>query len=175
MDEYTKSLLAVTVLFACSLVAAFVLFKWVKSFASVEGQGGFGLKVKGFQAGGAIAGFLLTYGLLDFSFNRLMTNSTPELWTISGEFEQGQVPPTVSVFVSPPEPVVKGHTFKLINVRKIDGEFPKLGFESDVWIDPIEITPESADINEKKCQITLKRPVPLHEVDTETLFADSGE
>lgn len=58
-----NDLVAVAVLFACSLVAAIVLFKVLKSTAAV--------RRKEYQVGGAAAGFLIIYGALFASYHQL--------------------------------------------------------------------------------------------------------
>jgi hypothetical protein len=57
------NLTAVAVLFACSLVAAFVLFKILQSTATIQ--------KKEYQVGGAAAGFLLIYAALYGSYAHL--------------------------------------------------------------------------------------------------------
>jgi hypothetical protein len=62
-EESVSSLTAVAVLFACSLVAALVLFKILQSTAAIQ--------KKEYQVGGAAAGFLLIYGALYLSYAHL--------------------------------------------------------------------------------------------------------
>jgi hypothetical protein len=57
------ALTAVAVLFTCSLVAAFVLFKILQSTAAIER--------KEYQVGGAAAGFLVIYAALYGSYAQL--------------------------------------------------------------------------------------------------------
>lgn len=58
-----ESLKVVIVLFVLSLVGALVLFKFFVSFALIKG--------KTYQAGGAIAGFILLYILLFYSHSKI--------------------------------------------------------------------------------------------------------
>jgi hypothetical protein len=58
-----SNLTAVAVLFACSLVAAFVLFKILQSTAAIQ--------KKEYQVGGAAAGFLVIYAALYGSYAQL--------------------------------------------------------------------------------------------------------
>lgn len=60
-----SSLTVVTVLFAASLVAAFVLFKILQSTATIT--------KKEYQVGGAAAGFLVIYGALYASYDHLQS------------------------------------------------------------------------------------------------------
>src|SRR5262245_10763313 len=53
----------VSILFALSLLAAVVLFAFFKSTAII--------KTPKYQAGGAIAGFVIVYSILQFSFDRI--------------------------------------------------------------------------------------------------------
>ena len=62
-----NDLLAVAALFACSLVAAVVLFKVLQSTAVIQ--------KKEYQVGGAAAGFLLIYAALYSSYHQLQSAS----------------------------------------------------------------------------------------------------
>ena len=58
-----SDLTAIAVLFVCSLAAAFVLFRILQSTAAIQ--------KKGYQVGGAAAGFLVIYGALYGSYAHL--------------------------------------------------------------------------------------------------------
>jgi hypothetical protein len=65
--NHPSDLEVVAVLFACSLVAAFILFYILKSTAKIE--------KKEYQVGGAAAGFLLIYSALYGSYHQLQNAS----------------------------------------------------------------------------------------------------
>jgi hypothetical protein len=122
------ALLAVSVVFLMSLLGALVLFKVLKSSALI--------KRPGYQAGGALAGFLLIYGALYYSFDRTVQNwmrSRAE-WTITGMVLKDGVAIHDGIRVSqtPPEPsnyTETGGTFRLENVVSGDA-MPEIRFES---------------------------------------------
>jgi hypothetical protein len=127
------------VIFMCSMIAAVVLFKFVGATADVDGQGegGFGLRVLGFRAGGSIAGFLLVYALMQWSFERLQekspTPSVPIRWTITGTVTDGDAKRVagVDVSVEPPEQDTTNYSgkFSITNVSALTaGEFPDIEF-----------------------------------------------
>ncbi len=60
---YANPLLVVPILFGLSLAAAVILFRFLKSSAVIQ--------TAKYQAGGAIAGFVIVYGLLHFSFEKI--------------------------------------------------------------------------------------------------------
>ncbi|SPE36594.1 hypothetical protein SBA6_590043 [Candidatus Sulfopaludibacter sp. SbA6] len=62
-EESLSNLTVVAVLFACSLLAAFVLFKILQSTAAIQ--------KKEYQVGGAAAGFLVIYMALYGSYSQL--------------------------------------------------------------------------------------------------------
>ena len=91
-------LVVVSVIFALSLVGAFVLFKFLKSAAII--------KRPGYQAGGALAGFLLIFGALYVSYSELEANAAERaaavaLWTVAGDvFLEGDDQNSADVEVS---------------------------------------------------------------------------
>lgn len=58
-----NALIVILVLFLLSLTAAVILFRFLKSHAEV--------KTPQYQAGGAIAGFIIVFGLLHMSFDKV--------------------------------------------------------------------------------------------------------
>ena len=119
------SLIPIIVIFCLSLAGSFILFKFLKSSATI--------KKPTYQAGGAIAGFILIYGLLFSSFRFLYKPS--EKWTIIGTVIKEEAPlhDGITVKLIPPSPSAITNslgTFTLENVKVIKGEgWPELSFE----------------------------------------------
>jgi hypothetical protein len=141
-------LIVVTVIFILSLAGAFILFKFLKSFALI--------KKVGYQAGGAIAGFLLIYGALYYSFDNLLETVEvwkPKTWAIVGMVKRQNDTKHESIRIKhiPPRPSTltdESGSFRLENVRVIRGEgWPEIYFESDGYYPmtyPIIIKKENA-------------------------------
>jgi hypothetical protein len=115
-------LIPLSVMFTLSLVGSVILFRFLKSSATI--------KKKSYQAGGAIAGFILIYGLLYASFNGMYKNEKshewePQKWKIKGIIllQDGKVHDGISVKLRPEPPSTQS---------KVDGEF---------WLDDVEIFP----------------------------------
>jgi len=119
------TLIPIIVIFCLSLIGSFILFKFLKSSATV--------KKATYQAGGAIAGFLLIYGLLFSTFKSVYKPS--EKWTIIGTVikEDASIHDGITVRHLPPSPDTTTDnrgTFTLDNVKVISGEgWPELYFE----------------------------------------------
>ena len=96
-----NDLMVISALFACSLVAALVLFKLLQSTALIQ--------KKEYQVGGAAAGFLLIYSALYGSYYQLQSGKA-DLQRHLKEAQQGmagckaQIPPKVTIqgIVDPP-------------------------------------------------------------------------
>lgn len=69
LSKHSQGLLAVAVNFALSAAGSFLLFRLLHSSAIVSGTG--------YEAGGALAGFILLYWMLHRSFCRLLTLQEP--------------------------------------------------------------------------------------------------
>jgi len=119
------TLIPIIVIFCLSLIGSFILFKFLKSSATI--------KKATYQAGGAIAGFLLIYGLLFSTFKSVYKPS--EKWTIIGTVikEDASIHDGITVRHLPPSPDTTTDnrgTFTLDNVKVISGEgWPELYFE----------------------------------------------
>ncbi len=166
-------LVSVSVMFVCSLTAAFVLFKFVKSTAGVQGDD-VGFKIRGFQAGGAIAGFLLTYGLLHYSFTSLSSQQHEEeaaapsaLWTITGKVvkSDGLSPALVKVSPVPPMGAISdnGGNFRMAHVLPIKEDvYPDLVFECESYISQtVTISGENAEIDKENHRIRVSEIVTM--------------
>lgn len=156
------------VYFILSLIGAFVLFKLLKSTAIV--------KKAGYQAGGALAGFLIIYITLVSSSERLSKNEKscePELWTVEGRIEKEgkathdgiiikQMPPELSTITD------VGGSFRLENVRLKEGEWPELRLESKNYLSvSIDLDETKAEKNVDKKKIKLRKIEKLSKVPTE--------
>ncbi len=158
MTQEVFFVVTVAVIFILSLAGAFVLFKFLKSSALI--------KSPSYQAGGALAGFLLIYGALYYSLDHLLANVAawkPIPWTISGtaQLEAVTKHDGIAVKYIPPEPTTYtnvGGLFRLDNVRVIKSEgFPDLLIEKEGYYPiPYHIDEKSAEIDENRKKITLK-------------------
>lgn len=149
-------LVVVTVIFILSLTGAFVLFKFLKSSALI--------KKAGYQAGGAIAGFLLIYGALYSSFDGwLKTTRQPTHWTITGtvEKEGATKHDGITVKHQPPKRSTLTNVagaFELPDIPVIEAEgWPRIGIDCDDYypVGDYQITEENADMNRNQKKITL--------------------
>ena len=160
-------LVVVTVIFILSLVGAFILFKFLKSFALI--------KKAGHQAGGAIAGFLLIYGALYYSFDNLLETVEvwkPTTWNIVGTVKRQDATKHESIRIKhiPPRPSTltdESGSFRLENVRMIRGEgWPEIYFESDGYYPmtyPI-IKRKNAVVEADKKKIKLKDIIEITKI-----------
>lgn len=161
----TNLLVVVSVIFALSLVGAFVLFKFLKSAAII--------KRSGYQAGGALAGFLLIFGALYASYSRLEASAAEReaqvaLWTVIGEVHlEGDVLDSVDVEVSfmPPPPKAlskEGGRFRFDNIEMTSHGTPELQFEVPGYFSQtLLLDDDVAEFDPKNRRIELKKPVVL--------------
>jgi hypothetical protein len=167
-------------LFSASLVGAFVLFGVLKSFAWIT--------EKRYQAGGAIAGFLLIFGVLSTMWwnatwklaeNQRMTADaqlkieeakTQQVveWSVDGEvrLEGVPVPNQISVSQAPTATVDRGGHFALVGVRTLRKRYPRLYIQGDDAHIPatLEITEAIAKIDPGSSEITLRGPIELRKI-----------
>lgn len=158
-------LIVVSAIFALSLFGAYVLFRFLKSTAII--------KRTGYQAGGALAGFLLIFGALYASYSQLEKNAMariaqPKLWTIVGEvnLENDTLNNAeVEVTLLPPSPKTlsaSGGEFRFDDVGIENDDLVELQFELDGYhTESMLLTQESAEIDSVANRITLKQPVRL--------------
>lgn len=173
-------LVVVSVIFALSLLGAFVLFKFLKSAAMI--------KRPGYQAGGALAGFLLIFGTLYMSYNQLEANAAGRaaavaLWTVLGEVRlEGDDKDSAEVEVSfmPPHHKTlsqQGGSFRFDEIGlssdgTVELQFAVVGYSTKTLL----IDAGVAEINSDSKRITLKEPVLLTPLGRRTLpsSADLG-
>lgn len=158
-------LIVVSAIFALSLMGAYVLFRFLKSTAII--------KKTGYQAGGALAGFLLIFGALYGSYSHLEKSATerqsrPELWTIVGavKLENDSLDNAeVEVTLLPPSPKAlsaRGGGFRFDDVGIAQEDLIELQFELDGYhTESLLLTADSAEIDQAANRITLKQPVQL--------------
>ncbi len=173
-------------LFCASLLGAFVLFRVLQSTALIT--------EKRYQAGGAIAGFMLIFMVL----SSLWWNATWKLaedqrkieearalqaqaaeWSIDGEVrEEGPSVPyhQISVTQAPASTVDQGGHFTLTGARTFRNRYPRLYVQGDDTHIPatLEITEEIARIDRGSSEITLKNPVELLRIRPMELLEPSG-
>lgn len=165
MKEYFP-ILAVTVIFVLSLGGAIVLFKFLKSSAII--------KKTGYQAGGALAGFLLIYGTLFYSFDKLIESNNPPgqiIWTITGSVKKEGTSKHDGITVThvPPAPTtptdVSG-TFRLENVHTSGKtDYPEIRVESNGYYPrTFQLNLENALIDPNKQTIKLKDDLTISKV-----------
>ncbi len=151
------SLIPIIVIFCLSLFGSFILFKFLKSSATI--------KKATYQAGGAIAGFLLIYGLLFSTFQSVYKPS--EKWTIIGNVikKDASLHDGITVTHIPPSPNTTSDnrgTFTLDNVKVISGQgWPELYFECKGF-HPRSLLIKKENIkslNKEKMEIRLKENV----------------
>lgn len=152
-------LFVVAVMFILSLIGAYVLFKYLKSSALI--------KREGYKAGGAIAGFLLIYGILFYSFDSLLKYK-PQVWSITGTvIKEGttshdaivikQVPPKPCTFTD------ESGSFRLDNIQMTDGdELPEIYITCEGF-NPVncQINKENAVIKYDKKEIKVKDAIKI--------------
>lgn len=158
--EFT--LIVIVVFFVSSLAGAFVLFKVLKSTALI--------KKVGYQAGGALAGFLLIYSALYYSFQSAL--ETAELgrlehWTIVGTAQRGDTNNhgNILVRIVPPTPRTRTDESGLFYLTGV--QVTKEQAKGDIWPDitiesegyfptSIKINAENDEIDNNKKRIDLK-------------------
>lgn len=159
-------------LFCASLFGAFVLFRFLQSTALIT--------EKRYQAGGAIAGFILIFSVLSslwWSATWKLADDQRKIeearalqvqaaeWSVDGEVrEEGvAIPYQISVAQAPAATVDRGGHFTLIGARTFKNRYPRLYIQGDDAHIPatLEITEEIARIDHGSSEITLKGPVQL--------------
>ena len=166
-------LTVVSVMFLLSLVGAFVLFKLLKSAALIQRAG--------YQAGGALAGFLLIFGTLYFSYDKLLTKQLEtetkvDLWVIVGKVtrQDQTLHGFIEVSVLPPPQSALSESkgsFRFQRVEIIGEQWPELKFDADGYYTETKVLSEEvADIDRDQKRIEL-HPVVL-EKEVETTVAD---
>lgn len=158
--EFT--LIVIVVIFGSSLAGAFVLFKILRSTALIT-------KV-GYQAGGALAGFLLIYSALYYSFQHSLQTAglwEPDDWTIVGTVKRTDTNnhEKILIKVLPPKPFAltdESGFFRLTHVEitkeQAKGEiWPEITIHSDGYFPrTISIKAENAEIRTKRRRIDLE-------------------
>ena len=154
-------LIPLSVIFCLSLGGSVVLFKFLKSSATI--------KKPTFQAGGALAGFILIYWLLYSSFNSWY-EPPPTKWTIRGQVtkEEAVYHDGITVRYVPPsedESDKEGY-FRLENVPEFPGEGgvqfedgSKEFHQRTVWF--TDLDKMDIEINRERKLILLKKNVVL--------------
>lgn len=154
----------VGIIFVLSLGGAIVLFRFLKSSAMI--------RKAGYQAGGALAGFLLIYGTLYYSSANLSDrlNAGELTWTVVGVVQKAgaRIHDGVSIKQIPPTPQAVtdiGGNFRLPDLRTPKDQLPELQIESDGYLPrPVRITPENANVDPDTGVIRLKEPVRIARV-----------
>ncbi len=167
-------LIPLSVIFALSLSGSVVLFKFLSSSATI--------KKKSYKAGGAIAGFILIYGLLFTSFNSWYKAETEqklksETWTIRGTVvkEGASKHDGITVNHIPDSPSAVSGTngeFRMEGVDlfpvKLPEGLPELQFESadeNFHTRTIDLSEDNVEIKKEKKQIVLKKPIMLARIE----------
>lgn len=157
MVEIGKGGLLIVVFFVLSLIGAIVLFKLLRSTAII--------KKFGYQAGGAIAGFLLIYSMLFYSYERISKDSNiGELhpWIIEGKVEKADKRTYEGIIVkqvpsTPSDITDESGYFTLREVMISDEEWPELFLESKNYFSKkIDLNKHTAVKDIKKKKIKLK-------------------
>ena len=173
--------------FILSLIGAYVLFKILKSRATI--------KEPTKQIGGAMAGFVILFGLLTGSYyflrgsvptseyqkrieeyerqiREIKENWQPQVWTVSGYIikENSTADEQINVNYFPPSPGINFYPvqgrFHLYNVKicKAD-QWPTVQFTCEGYYpEDYQISPENAEINEKEKSIKLKNEIKLTKI-----------
>lgn len=174
--------LIATAMVAVSLGVAYVLFRFLKSTAIVKGTK--------WQAGGALAGFLLVLWFFQSVASQIAAQITRETcttvdWTVTGYvFERGVGPfPGIQVSqetIPPLSKVDADGRFVLERasvLRTAKDPYPRLHFVGDSGHDPIvdyRITRETAEIDEASATITLTERLEL-QLHQQTQVAGGGQ
>lgn len=166
-----------TGLVAVSLGAAYVLFRFLKSTAVIKGTK--------WQAGGALAGFLLILSY-SYSITSHISRETCTMvdWTVTGYVTEKGIGPYPGIQVSQVtipalSKVDSDGRFVLEGARVLrtaTDPYPRLHFEGDRDHDPIveyQITPDRADIDFLNSTITLKEALEL-ELHQQSQFSTAG-
>jgi hypothetical protein len=158
----SELLVLVGVIFLLSLVGALVLFKVLQSTAIIQR--------KGYQAGGALAGFLLIFAALYGAYHQLnaQQQSANEVWTVVGEVNlenDDQNSQEVEVSLMPPPPTTlseNGGDFRFDRIPiSVNGPL-ELKFQIDGYLTESLLVDENlAFYDSDNRRITLKEPVTL--------------
>ncbi len=163
------SIVVMLVMFLCSLGGAYVLFRLLKSTATIQ--------KKGYRAGGALAGFLLIYGLLYYSYDRMNKSyeaPSVAVWTIKGTVQKSDAANHKGITVRnvPPTPMAitdaRG-SFRLEGVRTLGGEDApgvELYIENNGYYPvPLSVNQKNATYDKKDGTITLAEDIKLQKSD----------
>lgn len=173
--ESINPIFVVSIIFLLSLSGAFVLFKLLKSYARIQR--------KGYQAGGALAGFLLIYAALYSSYDRIEQARIVEArtereealgtqdWSITGTVLRSDttVHDGIVVTYQPPAPMAvsdaRGY-FRLDHIPlKKGAPLPELKIESNAYYPlPVVLDPENAVRDSSRKTIKLKDTIALDRV-----------
>jgi len=159
-------LVVVASIFLLSLVGAIILFKFLKSTAFI--------KSPKYRAGGALAGFLLIYGSLYYSFDRMQStqaNWEPTLWTVTGivKLEDQSTHDGAVVKHVPAKPFAVTDArgaFRLESVRMLKNEgMPEIALELEGYFPlSFEIVQENSEVDEAKRIIRMKDTLELAKI-----------
>lgn len=160
------SITIVVIIFILSLAGAYVLFKLLKSTAVI--------KKTGYQAGGALAGFLLIYGMLFYSYDKMAQSNIEvenALWTITGTVKRENSPKHDGISIRHVPPAPNTYTdasgfFRLENVRSSTADsYPEIYIENDGYFPlPISIADSNAIIDKEKKTIKLRGELMIYKV-----------
>ena len=177
-------LTAVALMFLLSLGGAFVLFKLLKSAALI--------KRAGYQAGGALAGFLLIFGTLAFTYNDLVQSGAAmeiKEWDIRGTviLKDETLHSEIEVLAQPLSPYDESQSngkFYLKDVRMTADEvtqkkWPVIKFSKEGFYG-VDLLPHMYDdfeveVDHTNSLILLKEPVILDREAEEGEFDDLDE
>jgi hypothetical protein len=181
------TIMPLIIIFALSLGGAFVLFKYMKSTAEINSQvlkklGNMNLdlgirgklKNRPMKITGAVAGFVIIFGLLTNSYYYLRVDELekrwkPQPWTVTGYLvKEGSTSfEGVNVSYQPPAPAFQirqpDGNFNLYRVMLCDGMMsPTLQFYCDGFLpDYYKLSPEKIVIDRDSRVITLKNKIVL--------------
>lgn len=162
-------LFAVSVIFALSLIGAYVLFKLLKSTAIV--------KKAGYQAGGALAGFLIIFGTLFYAYNtsiKAKQETKLDWWTVTGQVKKADSKIHQGIIVQQLRPSTltgPSGTFRLEPVRVSGNEgLPEIQIEGAGFF-PVtiqlnkEVENKKAYVDIDKRRIELKETIELYKME----------
>lgn len=168
-------LIPLSVIFTFSLVGSIVLFRFLKSSATI--------KKRTYQAGGAIAGFILIYGLLYTSFNSWYKSEIEEKWkseqwTIKGivQMQDKCKHEGIAVRHIPDAPSAESRSngeSRMEGVEIFPGKLPNglPALEFDSGRDDefhgiiLELNKDNVEINREKKLVILKEELTLEKIE----------
>ena len=167
-------LIPLSVIFTFSLVGSIVLFRFLKSSATI--------KKRSYQAGGAIAGFILIYGLLYTSFNSWYKSEIEEKWKSEQWTVKGTVCMqdackhdgiTVRHIPDAPSAIsMSNGEFRMEDVEIFPGKLPNglpaLEFDSgrdEFHTFILDLNEDNAAIDKEKKQVILKNKITLGKIE----------